>query len=55
MDDKLQKYGWACSIVREHVDKCSFGTITIAMANGKVSGIKEEINRKPLLDVEAKA
>lgn len=50
MDDKLQKYGWACSVVREHVDKNSFGTITIAMANGKVSGVKTEINLKPMSD-----
>lgn len=44
----MKGFEWACGIVREHIDKDSFGTITIAMANGKISAIKEEINRKPV-------
>lgn len=50
MKDKDKLLAWAYSIISEHVGKDSFGTITIAMASGKISGIKEEINQKPPVD-----
>ncbi len=47
---KNKTLAWAYSIISEHVEKGSFGTVTIAMANGNISAVKSEINQKPPLD-----
>lgn len=51
--DRLGLFAWACGSIREHVDKGSFGTVTIAMANGVISSVKTEINQKPPIDAPA--
>lgn len=50
----MQLYAWACSVLREHVSKGTYGSITIAMANGKISNIKQELNMKPPIDGKQK-
>lgn len=47
---KQESYLWACSRLRELVEKDSYGTVTIAMAAGKINGLKKEINEKPSVD-----
>lgn len=48
--DQMQAFAWAAAIIQDHMVKGSYGTVTIAMANGKVSGVKCEINHKPDVD-----
>lgn len=43
---------WACKEIEKHVSAGSFGTLTIAMANGVISAVKSEINKKPPVDVD---
>lgn len=52
VDDKRELYAWACSEIRKHVENGSFGNITISMANGKISNLKEEMNIKPPVDAK---
>lgn len=48
--DKGQISAWVFSIIQEHVENKTFGTITVAMANGKISNVKCEVNQKPPVD-----
>ena len=50
--EKKQLMIWACQEIEKHVSAGSFGTLTIAMANGVISNVKSEINKKPPVDVD---
>jgi hypothetical protein len=54
MKDKIELAAWAFSVIREHVDKGSYGVLHIPMANGVIGDIKEEFNRKPVVDAPKK-
>lgn len=45
---------WAYSILSEHVNSDSFGTVTISMANGNISSVKCDINHKAPVDDNSK-
>lgn len=51
---KSELLAWAYSVLSEHVGNDSYGTITIAMAGGKISGVKSDINHKPPVDGNVK-
>lgn len=49
---KNEAYQWACVVIREHVDKGSFGNLVVSIANGHIQSVKEEIHLKAPLDVK---
>ena len=52
MNDKLETYGWACAQIRDAIDACMYGSITISMQNGLIGNIKTETVSKPPVDMK---
>lgn len=51
---KMELFAWACGVVRDLIDADTYGTVTIAMAAGKISSVRKEVNLKPPVDTTAK-
>lgn len=47
MTDKIQLSAWAYSVIRDHVERGSYGNVVVSMTGGVITNVKAEINHKP--------
>lgn len=50
--NKMKRYAWACSQIREYIDNDSYGSLHIIVDKGNVMYVKKEFTEKPPIDIE---